>query len=68
MARLMDDPAEIDRILARGAERAREIAAPILAAPTTSSRAPGDWPRDAAGELKMVNDRLDVPALIAIAG
>ncbi|MCC7321695.1 MAG: tryptophan--tRNA ligase [Rubellimicrobium sp.] len=31
MARLMADPAEIDRILARGAERAREIAAPILA-------------------------------------
>ncbi len=31
MGRLMDDPAEIDRILARGAERAREIAAPILA-------------------------------------
>jgi len=30
MARLMADPAEIDRILARGAERAREIAAPIL--------------------------------------
>jgi len=31
MARLMDDQAEIDRILTRGAERAREIAAPILA-------------------------------------
>ncbi|KAF0675333.1 tryptophan--tRNA ligase [Profundibacterium mesophilum] len=31
MARLMQDTAEIDRILARGAERAREIAAPILA-------------------------------------
>jgi len=30
MARLMDDQAEIDRILARGSERAREIAAPIL--------------------------------------
>lgn len=30
MSRLMDDTAEIDRILARGAERAREIAAPIL--------------------------------------
>jgi tryptophanyl-tRNA synthetase len=30
MARLMQDPAEIDRILARGAERARGIAAPIL--------------------------------------
>ncbi|MTI03103.1 tryptophan--tRNA ligase [Roseibium sp. RKSG952] len=30
MARLMGDQAEIDRILARGAERAREIAAPIL--------------------------------------
>lgn len=30
MARLMDDPAEIDRILSRGAERARAITAPIL--------------------------------------
>ena len=30
MERLMRDPAEIDRILARGAERAREIARPIL--------------------------------------
>ncbi|WP_170583119.1 tryptophan--tRNA ligase [Ruegeria arenilitoris] len=30
MARLMGDQAEIDRILERGAERAREIAAPIL--------------------------------------
>jgi len=30
MARLMDDHAEIDRILARGSERARDIAAPIL--------------------------------------
>ncbi|WP_210527987.1 tryptophan--tRNA ligase [Rubellimicrobium arenae] len=30
MARMMNDPAEIDRILARGAERARGIAAPIL--------------------------------------
>ncbi len=30
MARLMDDTAEIDRILARGAERARAITAPIL--------------------------------------
>jgi tryptophanyl-tRNA synthetase len=30
MARLMADPGEIDRILARGAERAREVAAPIL--------------------------------------
>jgi tryptophanyl-tRNA synthetase len=30
MARLMQDEAEIDRILARGAERAREIAGPIL--------------------------------------
>ena len=30
MSRLMGDQAEIDRILARGAERAREIAAPIL--------------------------------------
>ncbi len=30
MARLMTDPAEIDRILDRGAERARSIAAPVL--------------------------------------
>ncbi len=30
MARLMNDQSEIDRILARGAERAREITAPIL--------------------------------------
>jgi len=30
MARLMDDQAEIDRLLTRGAERARAIAAPIL--------------------------------------
>jgi tryptophanyl-tRNA synthetase len=30
MARLMDDPAEIDRILGRGAERAATIARPIL--------------------------------------
>ncbi|MDE2356126.1 MAG: tryptophan--tRNA ligase [Alphaproteobacteria bacterium] len=31
MRRLMADPAEIDRALARGAERARALAAPILA-------------------------------------
>ena len=31
MARLMEQPAEIDAILNRGSERAREIAAPILA-------------------------------------
>jgi tryptophanyl-tRNA synthetase len=31
MRRLMADPAEIDRVLVSGAERAREIAAPILA-------------------------------------
>ena len=31
MKRLMDDPAEIDRKLAQGAEKARAIAAPILA-------------------------------------
>ncbi len=31
MARLMQDPSEIDGILARGAERARAIAAPIVA-------------------------------------
>jgi tryptophanyl-tRNA synthetase len=30
MSRLMDDPAEIDRILRRGADRAREITVPIL--------------------------------------
>ncbi|WP_299367473.1 tryptophan--tRNA ligase [uncultured Tateyamaria sp.] len=30
MARLMDDQSEIDRVLARGAEQAREITAPIL--------------------------------------
>ncbi|KCV82900.1 tryptophanyl-tRNA ligase [Actibacterium atlanticum] len=30
MTRLMQDTAEIDRILARGAERARDLAAPIL--------------------------------------
>ena len=31
MARLMNDPAEIDRLLGQGAERARVIANPILA-------------------------------------
>jgi tryptophanyl-tRNA synthetase len=31
MARLMEQPDEIDKILARGAERARDVAAPILA-------------------------------------
>ncbi len=31
MTRLISDPAEIDRLLHRGAERAREIAAPIVA-------------------------------------
>jgi tryptophanyl-tRNA synthetase len=30
MARLMDDPAEIDRVLAAGSEKARSIAEPIL--------------------------------------
>ena len=30
MARLMQEPAEIDRILKDGSERARDIAAPIL--------------------------------------
>jgi tryptophanyl-tRNA synthetase len=30
MSRLMDDPAEIDRILRRGADRARDITVPIL--------------------------------------
>lgn len=28
-------------------------------------RAPGDWPRDADGTLAMVNEPLDVPALLA---
>ena len=31
-------------------------------------RAPEDWPRDAHGNLAMVNDRLDVAALVAEAG
>ena len=31
MARLMADPAELDRILARGAEKARSVAKPVLA-------------------------------------
>ncbi len=31
MRRLMDDPAEIDRILAAGAERARSLAEPVIA-------------------------------------
>jgi tryptophanyl-tRNA synthetase len=31
MARLMNDPAEIDRILGQGAAKADEIAQPILA-------------------------------------
>ena len=30
MQRLMGDPAEIDRVLAKGAERAREVAAPVM--------------------------------------
>jgi tryptophanyl-tRNA synthetase len=30
-ARLMQDPAELDRLLARGAERARAVAGPKLA-------------------------------------
>jgi len=30
MTRLMQDPAEIDRILAKGAPRARAIASPII--------------------------------------
>ncbi|MEX3016587.1 tryptophan--tRNA ligase [Gymnodinialimonas hymeniacidonis] len=30
MSRLMDDPSEIDRILRRGADRAREITVPVL--------------------------------------
>ena len=28
-------------------------------------RAPEDWPRDADGNLRMVNSRLDIPALLA---
>ena len=31
MRRLLSDPAEIDRVLEAGAERARAVAAPILA-------------------------------------
>jgi tryptophanyl-tRNA synthetase len=31
MARLMTDPAELDRLLARGAARARSVADPVLA-------------------------------------
>ena len=31
MKRLMDDPAEIDRVLKRGADKARAIAEPVLA-------------------------------------
>jgi catechol 2,3-dioxygenase len=31
-------------------------------------RPEADWPRDAAGTLKMVNARLDIPALLAEAG
>jgi len=41
MRRLMADPAEIDRVLAAGAERARGIAAPILA---ETKRLVGFWP------------------------
>jgi tryptophanyl-tRNA synthetase len=41
MRRLMADPAEIDRVLARGADRARAIAAPILA---ETHRIVGFWP------------------------
>jgi tryptophanyl-tRNA synthetase len=41
MRRLMADPAEIDRVLAGGAERARAIAAPILA---ETRRIVGFWP------------------------
>jgi len=31
-------------------------------------RAPDDWPRDTDGTLKMVNERLDIEALLAEAG
>ncbi|MFD1508838.1 VOC family protein [Lacimonas salitolerans] len=31
-------------------------------------RPESDWPRDAQGGLKMVNDPLDLPALLALAG
>jgi tryptophanyl-tRNA synthetase len=41
MRRLMADPAEIDRVLAAGAERARAIAAPVLA---DTRRLVGFWP------------------------
>jgi len=41
MRRLMAEPAEIDRFLASGAERARELAAPIL---TETKSLVGFWP------------------------
>ena len=41
MRRLIADPAEIDRVLAAGAEHARGIAAPILA---ETRRLVGFWP------------------------
>jgi len=41
MRRLMADPAEIDRILAAGADAARVIAAPVLA---ETKRLVGFWP------------------------
>jgi len=33
MRRLMADPAQIDAILRQGAERARDLAAPVMAKP-----------------------------------
>jgi tryptophanyl-tRNA synthetase len=41
MRRLMDDPAEIDRILADGAERARIVADPVV---EETKRLVGFWP------------------------
>ena len=41
MRRLMDDPAEIDRVLAAGAERARAVADPVI---EETKRLVGFWP------------------------
>jgi tryptophanyl-tRNA synthetase len=41
MRRLMADPAEIDRVLAAGAERARAVAEPVI---EDTKRLVGFWP------------------------
>ena len=41
MRRLMSDPAEIDRVLADGAERASAVADPVVA---ETKRLVGFWP------------------------